>query len=67
LFIKGVGDFPNFLVGMLNQINGRDKGQYICCKKKIKIKGGFFFFFFKKKNLSMEAMITGHSLVGGWR
>jgi hypothetical protein len=54
LFIKGVGDFPNFLVGMLNQINGRDKGQYICCKKKIKIKGGFFFFFLKKKTLAWK-------------
>jgi len=35
--------------------------------KKNKIEGRVFFFFFKKKNLSMEAMITGHSLVGGWR
>jgi len=36
LFIKGVGDFPNLPVGMLNQINGSDKSQYICCKKKKK-------------------------------
>jgi hypothetical protein len=41
------------------------KANIFVAKKKLKLREGFFFF--KKKNLSMEAMITGHSLVGGWR